>query len=198
MKSKQHRLDYHRFGEALIERGLLEREVISHVLQQCEATGALLTEILVAERQITDWELSRVCCELYGLPFLTVDTYPPAANILDGLDPDFLRHYALVPLDRFEGLLTVLMPGIVPTEVLDALVQGSQQRVLPVVGSVQSNREWLDRHLPPPALPGRAAAPRGAGAGRAAPLELEPTGWAGIFDAGDEAVRLNLRRPGSR
>lgn len=217
MKSA-HRFDYPRFGEALIERGLIDREVLSHVLHQVNATHALLPEVLVRENLVSDWEVSRVACEVYHLPFLTVDHYPPTANALEGYDLNYLRHFALVPLDRFGALVTVIMPGLVPSEVLEGLRPGQNGRVLPVVGSVLSNRRWIEENFvaraPAPtrqaAAPGRPAldvrAPMPGPAGAPpAPARAPARGddfqigvegdWGNLFDAGDEAVRLGLKKP---
>lgn len=208
-----HRFDYPRFGEALIERGLIDREVLSHVLHQVNATRALLPEVLVRENLVSDWEVSRVACEVYHLPFLTVDHYPPAASALEGYDLAYLRHFALVPLDRYGGLVTVIMPGLVPSEVLEGLRPGQNGRVLPVVGSVVSNRRWLEANFAPQAAagpvrhaaaPGRPAAdsrgplPAAAHSPGHAPARADDSGiegdWGNLFDAGDEAVRLGLKK----
>ncbi len=229
MKSA-HRFDYARFGEALVERNLIDRDVLSHVLHQVHSTRSLLPEVLVRENLVSDWEVSRVACELYHLPFLTVDQYPPSATALDGYDVAYLRHFALVPLDRFGGLVTVIMPGLVPYEVLEGLRPGQNGRVLAVVGSVASNRRWLEERFAPkgqPAAKGQpatksqpAAAVRAGGAAaksipletrgalpKAAPVEPEPVqdedelqinaegDWGNLFDAGDEAVKLGLKKP---
>lgn len=218
MKSA-HRFDYTRFGEALIERGLIDREVLGHVLHQVNASRSLLPEVLVRENLVSDWEVSRVACEIYHLPFLTVEHYPPATTALEGYDLAYLRHFALVPLDRYGSLVTVIMPGLVPSEVLEGLRPGQNGRVLPVVGSVVSNRQWLEANFAQraPASPARHAAP----AGKHAPLDVRapaanpastpppptpaaaPKGavdlglegdWGNLFDAGDEAVRLGLKK----
>jgi hypothetical protein len=206
-----HRFDYSRFGEALIERGLIDREVLSHVLHQVNATRALLPEVLVRENLVSDWEVARVACEIYHLPFLTIEHYPPAGNALEGYDLAYLRHFALVPRDRFGSVVTVIMPGLVPSEVLDGLRPGQNGRVLPVVGSVVSNRRWLEEHFTrrsaaapvrQAAQPGKPAldvrAPLAAPANRPAPAAelLGAEGdWGNLFDAGDEAVRLDLKKP---
>jgi len=221
-----HRFDYARFGEALVERGLLDRNVLSHVLHQCGASRGLMTELLVRENLVSDWELSRIACELYHLPFLTTDQYPPSATALDGYDLGYLRHYALVPLDRFGGLVTVAMPGLVPSEVLDGLRPGQNGRVLAVVGSVVSNRKWLEERLAPAAPAKGAPAAKGGPTpaktiSMAPPKEaakaLEVPGaipaseleeaenlqfaagsedeWGSLFDAGEEAVQLDLKKP---
>lgn len=186
MKSTQ-KLDYHRFADALVERGLVERDVLNHILHQSNTTGALLPELLVSEDLVSDWELSRVVCQLYHLPFLTVDQCPPREDALADLDPDYLRQYGLVPLDRFGKVLTVVMPGIVPSEVLDGISVPEGGRILPLVGSVNSNRRWLMENLPPPAMPTveEIEAP-------SEELEAGEDSWADIFDAGDEAVRMDL------
>lgn len=225
MKSA-HRFDYARFGEALVERGLLDRNVLTHVLHQCNATRSLFTELLVRENLVSDWELSRVACELYHLPFLTVEQYPPSATALDGYDIGYLRHYALVPLDRFGGLVTVAMPGLVTSEVLEGLRPGQNGRVLAVVGSVVSNRRWLEERFAPAAPVGAKTAagakggatplktismslPQSGGAKPEVPgaipaAELEEAqalqigneeDWGSLFDAGEEAVQLDLKKP---
>jgi hypothetical protein len=198
-----HRFDFGRFGEALVERGLIDHEVLTHVLNQCNAQRVLLPEILVRENLVSDWEISRVACELYHLPFLTVESCPPASNALEGYDANYLRHYALVPLDRFGSLVTVVMPGLVPSEVLEGLRTGQSGRVLPVVGSVVSNRRWLHVHLPQQsaAVPGsnvRAPLPDRRSS-TVESIDMSPGSdadvgdWGNIFDAGDEAVQLDMR-----
>ena len=189
MKSTIHRFDYVRFGEAFVERGLLDVETVNHVLAQCHATRALLPEILVAESYVSDWEVSRIACELYHLPFLTVDLYEPSKDVISQFDANFLRQFALVPLDRYGELLTVVMPGLVPSDVLEGLRVSESMKIMPIVGSVQSNRHWLAEHLPGP-IPS-------ASAERALNMDFDAIGseedWLNIFDAGEEAVQLDLK-----
>ena len=185
MKSTQ-RLDYNRLSDALVERGLVGRDIINHILHQCQTTGSLLSDLLVGEDIVSDWELSRVACELYHIPFVTVDICPPADDAMEGLDPDYLRQYALVPLERFGKLLTVAMPGLVPTDVLEGISVEEGGRVLPLVGTVKTNRRWLLEHLPPPVMPSVLASD-----GEAVTLGSDES-WTNIFDAGDEAVQLEL------
>jgi len=188
VKSSQ-RLDYHRLAEALVERGLVTADTVNHVLQQCAATGTLLPDVLVAEDLVSDWELSRVCCEVFGLPFVDIESYPPSSAALAEIDPEFLRVYGIVPLDRYGQVLTVAMPGIVPTEVLEAMAGPEVRRVLPLVSTIASTRGWLQQNLPSQDAPSleeiKGVLPSGD--------EVDLESWAGIFDAGEEAVQLELR-----
>ena len=185
---KSQHLDYRHLCDHLVERSLIDPATIQHVLHQCNSTGALLPEILVQENLISDWELSRVCAELFGLAFLPVDIYPPSDEALEGLDSDFLRQYALVPLDRFGDLLTIAIPGVIPSSVLDGLKGELKIQILPVVGSVQGNRTWLGENLP------ESEGVKSLQDFEAA-LPTEDASWANIFDEGEQAVQLELNGP---
>lgn len=177
------RLDYERLADALVDRGLLSREAAKLVLQQVAASDALFPEILVTEGLVSDWEVARVVSEVFNLPFLPVEITPPNEKLLKDLDHAFLRKHALVPVERFGDVLTVVMPGLVPTAILNDLT-GESEVVLPVVGLVTSNRAWLAKNAP-------ATEEAEAILPLADTLEADDT-WANIFDAGDEAVQLGL------
>ena len=189
------RLDYERLADALIDRGLLDREAAQLVLQQAHTAGNPFCEILVTESLVTDWEVARVAAEIFSLPFLPVEVSPPNERLLTGLDKDYLRKHALVPLERVGDVITVAMPGMVPTAILNALSPEEGTLILPVVGLVQSNRAWLTRFAPSvetvrPSMP--------------VVHDDADNDWGNIFDAGDEAVQLKIdeeqapAKPGQR
>ena len=180
---KNQRLHYEILVDSLKDRQLVDPEALNHILHQCESTGALLPGLLVTEGLISDWELARVTCDVFGLPFLPLEAYEPNAELIDKLDPNFLRQYQVVPLDRFGKLVTVAMPGMVPGEVLAEIEEKLEVKVLPIVGSVAGNMRWLEDHLPPPdAIEFEAEADDGA--------------WSNVLDMGDQAVQSGIQ-PGS-
>ena len=68
------------------------------------------------------------------------------------------------------------MPALVPTDVLKNLSEQSGYSVLPVVGTVETNRRWL--------LEQRS--------GTAKSRPGQESDWGALFDAGDENVKLSL------
>ena len=184
---KIQRYDYNRFAEVLGERGLVDPSTLQHVLQQSLNTGVLFPEILVRENLVADWELSRVAAEVFHLPFLALEIYPPSPLAMEGHDLAFLHQHCLVPLDTWDGLITVSMPAMTPSEVLQTLEEKCGKKVQPVVGTVAGNRNWLienaplQQMMPEPAV--EAALP---GAGD------EAEDWSSIFDEGDAAVLMDL------
>ena len=92
---------------------------------------------------------------------------------------ELLRQYSLVPMDRFGKLITMAMPGMVPTDVLQTIEEENDVKVLPVVSSVQSNLAWIDQHLPAPDLEGFSQA-------------ADESGWSNVLDLADQAVAEEL------
>ena len=177
---KNQRLDYDLLVETLRDRELVEADALAHIAHQCETTGALLPALLVSEGLVTDWELARITCDIFGLPFLPVEAYEPKRELSDQLDANFLRQYLLIPLDRFGSLVTVAMPGMVSGEVLSAVEKKLDAKVLPIVGSVQGNMRWIEEHLPPPESLSISEE------------EAVGGGWTDVLDLGEQAVQSTI------
>ena len=181
MKKQNQRLGYQRLAEVLKERGLVDPQAIDESLQLASQGGPAFPEALIGAGLIADWELSRLVCEIFNLPFLPVDIADPDPEALEGLDRGFLVQTGLVPLGRFGQLLTVAMPAIVPAETLGLLSARMDLTLLPVVGTVQSNRRWIEDNLnlqPTGPLPGTE--------------DVLNADWSNLFDAADAAVLAEL------
>lgn len=185
MKHNQ-RLDYSHLAEVLQERGMCEPMALREALQISQRGNAPFAEALVNASLVSDWELSRVVCELYNLAFLPVDSYDPDPAARKGLNPAFLVEHGLVPIGRFGNLLTIAMPGMVPAEVLGMLAADTDLTIVPVVGTVMSNRRWIERVLLQEV---QAALPT------VAPEVVQQTAneWGNLFDQADAAVLLDLK-----
>ena len=173
-KSTQ-RLDHARLAEVLAEKGLVEVETIRELLEASEKGGTSLPESLIDAGLITDWDLARVACETFQLAFLPIQNAKPEEELLEELDQEFLFKHGLVPLHRFGSVLTVVMPGLVSTEVLSELADSTDWTILPIVGTVEDNRRWLNDHC--------KAVSTEAGSG---------ADWGSLFDEGDANVQLAL------
>lgn len=183
------RLDYARLAEVLADRGLVEPQALREALKISGQGNLPFPEALVSANLVPDWELSRVVCELYNLPFLTVDLIDPDPKAMKGLDPNFLVENCLVPLGRFGQVLTICMPAIVPAEVLGVMAAQTDLYILPVVGTVRTNRKWLEGHIKIEPIAPIPTPPSGA--------QPDANGeWSSIFDNADAAVLLDLQQPG--
>lgn len=188
MKHSQ-RLEYSRLASAIVERGLSEAKRVHEALQIAENGHGAFADVLVNSNIVTDWELSNVVCDIYNLPFLTVDVVEPDPAARRGLDLQFLATHGLVPLYRCNGVLTVSMPGMVSADVLGEMTATTDLTILPVVGSVQSNRRWIAKVLEDEI---KAALPS---AQVAAEEEQPMAGWDQMFDVADAAVHQSSAEP---
>jgi hypothetical protein len=183
------RLEYGRLAEVLAERGLVEPQALREALQFSLQGNMPFPEALVTANLVADWELSRVVCEIYNLPFLSVDATEVDTKARQGIDPQFIQENALVPLFRFGQVLTVCMPALVPAEVLGLLAAETDLFIVPVVGTVRTNRKWIESNLkqdvPLAALPNAGQVQQ----------DLNGGAWSSIFDQGDAAVLSGLTPP---
>ena len=195
VKSRQ-RIDYGRLAAVLAERGIVDARAIQDALQFSQRGGPPFPEALVTANLVADWELTRLACEIYGLPFLMVGLVDPDPKASEGLDSSFLMKECIVPLSRHGSVLTVLMPSLTTTDVLDELAAKSGSTVLPICGTVRTNREWLVQKFssPTPA----------ASTGKASASAIDPVGlpegmttaeWSNLFDEADAAVLFDLKQP---
>lgn len=161
------RLDYGRLAEVLHERGLANLDAIRELLQLSQDGGMPFCEALVTSNLVSDWDLSKVVCETFQLPFLPVDLITPNPAVVEEIDVAFFHKHQVVPVDLFGQVLTVAMPALVPAEILAQISAQSDCVVLPLVGTVESNRRWIGDNL---------------SAGPAPDLE---GGWESMFDAAD-------------
>ena len=164
------RLDYGRLAEVLHERGLANLDAIRELLQLSQDGGMPFCEALVTSNLVSDWDLSKVVCETFQLPFLPVDLITPNSAVIEEIDAAFFHKHQVVPVDLFGQVLTVAMPALVPAEILAQISATTDCVVLPLVGTVESNRRWIGDNL---------------SAGPAPDLE---GGWESMFDAADAEV----------
>ena len=180
VKSNQ-RLEYGQLAKVMAERGMVEPQALQEALDVSTKGGVPFPAALVNANLVADWELSRVVCELYNLPFLTVDMCSPDPEAFEGIDEEYMRTTGLIPLSRFGDVLTLCMPGMVSAETLGMLAADLEITIQPVVGTVRSNTMWIESQFA-----STKPAPVEAG-----DLEVSAE-WADIFDAADAAVLLDL------
>jgi hypothetical protein len=146
------RLAYELLADSLNDRNLVDGEALAHILGQCQRTGGLFPAILVREGLVSDWELSRVSCDIFGLPFLPLEVATPSPELEGVLEPAFIRQHGVVPLDRFGDMMTIAMPGMVEGAVLREIEKLLDVSVKPIVSSVESNMRWIENNISKPEL----------------------------------------------
>lgn len=172
------RLDYNRLAEVLAERNMVEPSAIHELLQASNDGGQAFPEALIASNLVSDWDLSKVVCEIFQLPFLPLEFIEPRKELIEMFDAHFLHDSGLVPLARFGNVLTLAMPALVPADILAMLAAETDMVLLPVVGTVTANRKWLNENVVIKKI-------------------SEDDSWGSLFDEGEAAVQQGLTTPES-
>ena len=167
------RLDYGRLAEALTERDMVALASIQELLKASNEGGQPFPEALVESNLIPDWDLSRLVCDVFHLPFLPLDQAKPDKDLLPLFNKAFLQASGLVPVSRYGNVLTIAMPAIVQADTLALLSAETDLFLLPIVSTVTSNRKWLEEHCPVQKF-------------------AEDNSWGNLFDEGDQAVQQTL------
>ncbi len=94
-----------RFGDLLVEMGLLTEERVNEALVQQKKTGQRLGQIIVDKGWVTEKALLEVLSQQLGIPFsnLRVGLYDP--EIVNLLDVEVARRLKMLPLFRLRGVL---------------------------------------------------------------------------------------------
>ncbi len=172
MAHNSQRLDFGRLADHLADRGKLEADVLQGLLEASGAGAQPLPQALVEGGFLSDWDLAKSVCEAFNLAFVPVDVVKPDPALLELFDPKVLLEHDLVPLARFGGMVTMIMPGLVQADTLGSIAAVSDFLIQPVVGTVQGNQAWLAKHLA---------------------VKEEVSGdWGSLFDQGDAAVNAAL------
>ena len=152
---------------------MVEPSAIHELLQASNEGGQAFPEAMVAASLVSDWDLSKVVCEIFQLPFLPLEFVTPRTDLIEMFSAHFLHDSGIVPLARFGNVLTLAMPALVPADVLAMLAAETDMVLLPVVGTVTANRKWLAENVVIKKL-------------------SEDSSWGNLFDEGDAAVRESL------
>jgi hypothetical protein len=190
-----------RLAEALTQRDAIPNDVITDALYAQDRHGESFVEALVATGHITEWDLAKTVVEQFQVPFLMASSYDVGGDVRDLIDKDVLFEHCIVPIDRFENILTLAMPILTPVEVLSKIRRQTGCEIYPYVGLVSENKNVLTKMFPEYADWQKESEKRREQA-RVQRAEADPKAsagdWTSIFDSGDEQVRHGLRpRSGS-
>jgi type IV pilus assembly protein PilB len=131
-----------RFGEKLLEAGLLTAEDLEAALAVQQTTGEPLGEIILKQRRVPEEDIVKILCEEAGIEFRTLKGVTPDPVAVAQLPADLARSKAAVPLALEKNRLTVAMANPLDLKAVMALERASG-RLVHVQGAPRSEIEQL-------------------------------------------------------
>lgn len=121
-KSIGHKLIRQRqLGELLVEEGYITKDQLDAAVEEQQAGGGLLGEILVNLGFVTEWEVAKCLVVQLQLPFLYTVLYEIPQEVQEILPHAFLHQHRIVPIDLFGMCLAIASAGSISQEVVEEI-----------------------------------------------------------------------------
>lgn len=186
-----------RLAEALTQKDAIPNDVITDALYAQDRHGESFVDVLISTGCITEWDLAKLVVEQFQVPFVMASSFEICDEAKSAIPSEFLFEHLIVPLDRLDDTLTIVMPILTPFELLAKIRAESKCHVFPYVGLVTENKKVLGGLFPefPAWLSATEKRREQERIGRDESDKNSST-WTSIFDSGDAKVRRSNRRPG--
>ena len=137
-----------RLGEILVEEGFITEEQLSFATEEHSSSGGPLTEILISQRAVTEWEVAKCLTSQLHLPFIYTKHYDIPSDIVSLLPHAFLHQHRLVPMDQFGDCLVMATAGNITEEVVEEIELSTKARVMMYIALSSDIQETLQEKFP--------------------------------------------------
>jgi len=137
-----------KFGEILIEEGLLRRPDLERALDIQDTTGEMLGEILLEEGLISEEDIARVIVKQYQFPFLRTSQCDIGADVRKIFPPKFLHDNLIVPIDLFGNMVTLVIGRLSALDFIDEIKTQFGVTPFVFVGLIADIKATLEQHFP--------------------------------------------------
>lgn len=144
------KLQKKKFGEMLIEEGLIQETDLRRALAIQDKTGDMLGEILLEEGLISERDIARIIVKQYGLPFILTTSCRIPQDVKSIFPPKFLHENLIVPLDLFDDIVTLAIGRISALDFVTEIREKYRKEPFIYVGLISDIRETLDKEFPSP------------------------------------------------
>lgn len=96
-----------RFGEALVQRGLLSEAQLEGARSRAVSQGERLERVLLSESLVTEEDMLGVLARITGLPFVKIAEVKVSPDAMERVPVRTALHYRIVPLNVERGVITL-------------------------------------------------------------------------------------------
>ncbi len=135
-----------RLGERLIAKGLIALEDLEKALEIQKERGDKIGRILVDLGFVSSKDVLSTLAEQLGLDLVSVQSEPPGAPELEGLNARFLRQARAIPYAVEDSVLLLAMADPLDFETITAVHRFTGLRTRPVLAAEAEILEAVERH----------------------------------------------------
>ncbi len=135
-----------KFGQLLVERGILTPEQLTEALKYKKHQTDELTQILIS-RGLADSNATFNCLADYlSVPFVELSHYQYDATVLELIPAELASKYKIFPVFKIENSLTIAMVNPGDVQVIDTLHRETGYEIEPAVSPENEIIEAIRRH----------------------------------------------------
>ncbi|MCK4912267.1 MAG: hypothetical protein KAS05_00930 [Candidatus Omnitrophica bacterium] len=108
-------------GQILVERGVISNGQLKKALEKQKRDGGLIGEIIVELGFAKEEDIAYCLSLQFGYPYLSLENYEIALDIMGIIPKNVASHYCLVPIDKISNTLTVAMANPLNIQAIEDL-----------------------------------------------------------------------------
>ena len=132
-----------KIGEVLLAHNLISKDVLDKAVEYQAKIGGNVTQYLLAYGHIDEGDLAQCLCTQFSIPYLPLSSYKVPEEIIKLVPVDLAEKYWLIPIDRVDNFLTVVMADPLDLKAIKEVEEVTGCKVQPFVGVLSEIMEAL-------------------------------------------------------
>jgi type IV pilus assembly protein PilB len=137
-----------RFGEILVNEGLITKEQLQEATEIQRSTGDFLGSILLELGHVTETDIIKTMSVQYQLPFIRPALYDLNRKLVHKFKPDFLHLHKVLPIDQIGQLMLLVVTDIPSDEVLAEIQESAEANLAIYIGAISEVDQILKELVP--------------------------------------------------
>jgi len=121
-------------GDVLIENEIITKAILAEALEYQAKFGGNITQYLVGRGYIKEEDMVKCISSQFGYPYLPLSEYDVPPEVVKLVPSELAEKYWLVPVDKMENLVTVVMANPLDEEAIKEIEKVTKCKVQPFVG----------------------------------------------------------------
>jgi len=137
-----------KLGQILVKWGVVNEQQVDEALKVAQGAGKRVGEVLVEMEYATEDDVAKALASQYGLEYIDLDSQDAMkAADLELMPTDLIKRYHVLPLEKSDGKLKVLIHDPMDLELLDLLRFRLNAEIDTAVGSRKKIKSFIDTLL---------------------------------------------------
>lgn len=177
------RSNFKKLADVLTHEGILSKTQVTEAQKYQRHPQEPLAPHVIRCGFITSWDLAKVVCMNFSLPYFDLVNFSPKKDVVAMLDPAVLHGYGIFPIDVFGKAITLAVAEPLSPDVLQTVVDKTQKSPFLYVSPYDIIRNKLEEFAPYAAPDAPAPAPSSSSA------EPEESDWMSIFEEAEKKMK---------